>query len=89
MPIEATGELAYVKLVSVVRQAGCWNEVLQGDAISGPSSGYVVGVGPRIDGRYPLVWVRHRRVGPDEDEAAAFRSEHVPIDDAAGTRVRQ
>ena len=49
---------AYVKRASSVRQAAAWNEQLAGDPVLGPGSGFVVGVGPRMDGRFPLVWVR-------------------------------
>lgn len=49
---------SYVKLASAERQASMWNEQLRLDAVCGPASGFIVGVGPRMDGRHPLVWVR-------------------------------
>lgn len=50
-------DLAYVKRQSAERQAQHWNETLALDPVLGPTSGYVVGVGPRREGLYPLVWV--------------------------------
>lgn len=52
------GESAYVKRQSAETQARFWNEVLADDPVFGPESGFRVGVGPRMDRRYPLVWVR-------------------------------
>ena len=49
---------AYVKRVSAERQAAAWNEQLANDPVLGPTSGFVVGVGERSEGRYPLIWVR-------------------------------
>lgn len=58
-PVTTSGfELTYVKRSSAEGQAAVWNEVLADDPVLGPSSGLVVGVGPRANGRYPLVWVR-------------------------------
>lgn len=48
-------DLSYVKRSSALLQADIWNEVLRDDALF--SGAGVVGVGPRMDGRYPLVWV--------------------------------
>lgn len=49
--------LSYVKRETAIRQADAWNAHLQDHPELGPSSGYVVGVGSRRGGRYPLVWV--------------------------------
>lgn len=51
-------DLSYVKARSAAHQADMWNRVLNDDPVFGPASGFVVGVGPRMDGRYPLVWLR-------------------------------
>lgn len=62
MPIEGAPisdvSLAYVKRASSLSQAGGWNAHLADDPVFGPASGFKVGVGPRMDGRFPLVWVR-------------------------------
>ena len=50
-------DLAYVKRASAENQAAHWNAVLVCDSLLGPGSGFVVGVGPRREGRYPLVWL--------------------------------
>jgi hypothetical protein len=43
--------LAYVKRESAMRQAAAWN-------VAGPTAdGRIVAVGPRVNGRYPLIWV--------------------------------
>ena len=47
----------YVKRQSAERQAKAWNTVVAKDPALGPCSGFRVGVGPRREGRYPLVWV--------------------------------
>lgn len=61
--VDARAQLAYVKRASATHQAALWNEILADDPIFGPSSGLVVGVGPRMDDRYPLVWVRRHEAG--------------------------
>ena len=55
--IDVAGTCAYVKPASARHQASLWNTVLRDDPVFGPASGFVVGVGPRMDGRYPLVWM--------------------------------
>ena len=35
-----------------------WNLVLADDPVLGLASGLVVGVGPKMDGLHPLMWVR-------------------------------
>lgn len=47
----------YVKRTSAVAQAGFWNEALAADPIFGPASGFRVGIGMRMGGAYPLVWL--------------------------------
>ncbi len=48
--------LAYVRKDSALKQAATWNRVLADNSTLGPGSGFVVGVGERCNGRYPLVW---------------------------------
>lgn len=45
--------LSYVTRKSALNQADCWNTLM---AESLPA-GFTVGIGDRVDGRYPLVWV--------------------------------
>ncbi|MCW2843176.1 MAG: hypothetical protein JWN22_1092 [Nocardioides sp.] len=52
-----TEDAAYVKRPTAERQADHWTAALADDPLLGPDSGFRVGVGPRHDGRYPLVWV--------------------------------
>jgi len=49
-----------------------WNGVLAEDPVFGPASGFVVGVGARANGRYPLIWVG--QPGHDEDRAESEES---------------
>lgn len=56
-PISDDG-LAYVKRASSRSQAAGWNEAIYDDPVFGIASGFKVGVGPCMDGRFPLVWVR-------------------------------
>jgi hypothetical protein len=65
VPISVTEDLSYVKRASALLQAEMWNEVLLDDPIFS-NTGMVVGVGPRMDGRYPLVWVASGTGGGDE-----------------------
>src|SRR4051794_37728057 len=62
LPLEGSpispAPLAYVSRASAESQAVFWNDHLIDDPEFGPSSGFRVGCGPRMDGRYPLVWVR-------------------------------
>ena len=55
-PISDLG-VSYAKKSSAINQAEAWNEHLKDDPVYGPRSGFVVGIGPRTAGRYPLVWV--------------------------------
>lgn len=56
-------ECQYVKKESAVRQANHWKSALADDPVLGPVSGYTIGVGPRKNGLYPLIWVTVRDAG--------------------------
>lgn len=64
-------DLAYVKRRSAEFQADMWNLVLADDPVLGPASGLVVGVRPKMDGRYPLVWVRRGALTHDHPGSGA------------------
>lgn len=55
--VRINSEIDYAKRGTAVRQAQAWNGAIADDPVLGSASGFVVGVGPRVEGRYPLVWV--------------------------------
>jgi hypothetical protein len=68
-PITDDRQFAYRKRTSADRQAEHWNQILQGDPIHGPASGFRVGASPipsqQEDGpRYELIWVSHDEATP-------------------------